>query len=73
MRVGFDALDRLEDQLGRLAELQVGGIEQALLLLGVEQAFRRHQLEDLDRLVERPAVRRGGRRAAPRSVSDRVM
>ena len=68
----LDALDRLEDQPGGLAELEVGGIEQALLLLVVEQALRRHQFEDLD---ARPSVQPC--EAAPSrsssSVSDRVM
>ena len=51
-------LERLEDALGRLAKLEIGRIEQALLLILVEQAFRRDQLEDVDP-VERPAVRGG--------------
>ena len=55
----LDLLDRLEDPLGRLAELEVGGIKQALLLLLVEQAFGRDQLENVERIVEAPAVRGG--------------
>ena len=54
----LDPLDRLEDALGRLAELEVGRIEQALLLLLVEQALRRHQLVDVIRR-RGPAVRLG--------------
>jgi hypothetical protein len=54
----LDLLERLENPLRGFAELQVGGIKQALLLVVVEQAFRRHQLENLDP-VQRPAVRRG--------------
>ena len=54
--IGLVLLDRLEDALGGLAELEVGRIEQALLLVLVEQAFRRHQLVDGVGLGERPAV-----------------
>ena len=54
----LDALDRLENLLGGLAEFEVGRIEQALLLIDVEQAFRRQQFEDFDALVQCPAVRR---------------
>ena len=41
-------LDRIEDALHGLAELEIGGIEQALMLVGVEHALRRQQFEDLD-------------------------
>ena len=54
--VGPDALESFEDALGRLAQLQVGGIKQALLLFLVEQAFRRDQFVD-GNAVEGPAVR----------------
>ena len=47
----FRALDRVENLLGGLAKLEVGRIEQALLLLGIEQAFRRQQFEYFDPLV----------------------
>jgi hypothetical protein len=40
--------DLLEDGAGGLAELEVGGVEQALLLVGVEQPLGREQLEQLD-------------------------
>jgi hypothetical protein len=52
-------LHGLEDHPGRFAQLQVGRIEQALLLLLVQQALGRDQLEDVHP-VQRPAVR-GGR------------
>ena len=60
--VRLRAIDRLEDLLGGLAQFEIGGIEQALLLLGIEQALRRQQLEYFNPLVERPAV---GGRAVP--------
>src|SRR3569833_1581158 len=51
------SLDRFENPGDRLAELEVRGIEQALVMIRVEYAVRRHQLEDLDRRVDLPAVR----------------
>src|SRR3569623_2748603 len=51
------SLDRFENPGDRLAELEVRGIEQALMMIRVEYAVRRHQLEDLDRRVDLPAVR----------------
>ena len=62
--VRLDALDSLENLLGGFAEFEVGGIEQALLLVGVEQAFRRQQFEYLDAIVQRPAMRAPRPRAA---------
>ncbi len=53
------SLDRLEDALHGFAELEVGRIEQALVLLGIEHALRRHQLADLDAIVDAPAMRGG--------------
>jgi hypothetical protein len=47
----------LENQLGRFAELEIGRIEQALLLLPVQQAFRREELEYIDFGPESPTVR----------------
>ena len=44
----LDPLDAVEDALHGFAELEVGGIQQALMLIGVEHALRRHQLENLD-------------------------
>ena len=55
--VRLRAIDGREDLLGGLAQFEVGGIEQALLLLGIEQALRRQQFEHFDPLVELPAVR----------------
>ena len=43
-----DLLECLEDALGCLAKLKVGRIKKALLLLLVEKALRRHELEDVD-------------------------
>ena len=51
------AIDGLENLLGGFAEFEIGRIEQALLLLGIEQALGRQQLEYDDPLVQRPAVR----------------
>ncbi len=67
------AIDGREDLLGGLAQFEIGGIEQALLLLGVEQALRRQQLEHFD--AARRASSRGRRRPIrnSRSVSDSVM
>ncbi len=57
----LDRLERLEDALGRLAQLKVGRIEQALLLVLVEQALRRDQFEHLEGLRKAPAVRHSAR------------
>ncbi len=57
----LDGLHLIEDHPGGLTQLQIGGIEQALLLLLVEQALGRDQFADLDP-VQVPAV--GLRRAA---------
>ena len=67
------ALDGGEDLLGRFAELEVGGIEQALLLLGIEQALRRQQLEDFDAVIQAPSHARPRPARSSRSVSDSVM
>jgi len=48
--------DGAEDQLRGFAKLEIRRVEKALLLVGIEQAFRRHDLEDLDR-ADIPAVR----------------
>ena len=55
---GLELLDALEDGARRLAELQVGRIEQALLLAGVEHALERERLEHVDS-GQRPAVADG--------------
>ncbi|MNI36541.1 hypothetical protein D3C73_905950 [compost metagenome] len=52
----LEALDRVENLLGGFAQFQVGGIQQALLGLGIEQAFRRRQFENMDVLIQVPAV-----------------
>src|SRR6185295_7783536 len=57
--VRLRAIDGRENLLGGLAQFEIGRVEQALLLLGIEQALRRQQLEHFDPLVELPAV--GGR------------
>ena len=59
------AIDRRQNLLGGLAEFEIGRIEQALLLLGVEQAFGRQQLEHDDPLVQRPAVGGGAQPQLP--------
>jgi hypothetical protein len=53
------AFYRLENLLGGFAEFEIGRIEQALLLLRIQQAFGRQQLEYLDAIAQRPAMRRG--------------
>jgi hypothetical protein len=57
--LGLGALDGLEDCLRGFAEFEIGSVEQTLLLIGVEQALRRRQLEHLDLVTESPAVRPG--------------
>ena len=57
----LDPLEGLEDCLGRLAEFQIGGIKQALLLVGVEQAFGGTSSKISISAVERPAMRCGAR------------
>lgn len=52
-----DLLEHLEDLLGGLAEFQVVRMKQALLLLGAQQAFGRHQFEDSDVVAQHPSVR----------------
>jgi hypothetical protein len=47
--------DALEDQPRRLAELDLGGVEDGELALGVERRLGRDELEEVD-AVERPAV-----------------
>ena len=57
----LEAVDRLEDALHRFAELEIGRIEQALLLVGIEQALGRQQFVDGNALIQRPAMRSRGR------------
>jgi hypothetical protein len=53
------AFYRFKNLLGGFAEFEVGRIKQALLLFGIQQAFRRQKFEHLDVVAQRPAV--GGR------------
>ena len=63
--LGLQALDLVKDRLDRFAKLQVGGIDDRLLLVRVKAEFRRYQLEYFD-AVERPAVRLGhGKQLVP--------
>ena len=55
----LDALDGLENQPGRLSELQIRRIKEALLLVAIEQTLGRHHFKNVD-AVEAPAVRRRG-------------
>ena len=50
-------LDAVEDALHGLAELEIRRIQQALMLIGIQHALRRYQLENLDLRPNRPAVR----------------
>ncbi|MNP39649.1 hypothetical protein D3C76_1332340 [compost metagenome] len=52
----LDPFDHFEDLPGRLAQLQVRGVQQALLVLGIEQAFGWGQLENMNIVVQRPPV-----------------
>ena len=52
---GIDALDLLEDEIGRFAQLHLGGMEHRELAVRIERRLRWHQFEDLDAL-ERPAM-----------------
>src|SRR6476469_1134550 len=54
--VRLRAIDGGENLLGGFAQFEIGGIEQALLLLGIEQALRRQQLIHFDARVELPAM-----------------
>ena len=59
-RVGPDALDRLHDRVADFVELDVGGREERVLLVGSTAcALSERRVADLD-AVERPAVRLGG-------------
>ena len=53
---GLEPLDGLENSLNGFAELEVGRIEQALVVVRVEHAFRRNQFEDHQVVANRPAV-----------------
>ena len=58
-------LDAVENALHGLAELEIGRIQQALVLIGIEHTLRRHQLENLDLRPDRPAM-------GPRAVTQFV-
>ena len=73
MRDGLRPVDGLEDGFGGLPELEVGRVEQALLVLLVEEVLGRDELEDVNAVAEDPSHARPRRRAAPASVSERVM
>ena len=45
-----------KDLLGGFAQFEIRRIQQALLLLGIEEAFRGQQFEDLDVLAQSPAM-----------------
>ena len=51
-------LERFEDALGGFPKLEIRRVKQALLLILIQQAFRRDQLENVDPL-KGPSVRRG--------------
>src|SRR3954465_11353405 len=53
----LEVADRLQHALGRLSKLKVRGIKEALLLLGIEDVFGWHKLENPALLLERPAMR----------------
>ena len=63
--LGLEPLDGLEDALDGLAELEIGGIEQALVLIRIKHAFGRDQLEYLDGVRRSSSHASGPRRAAP--------
>ena len=56
---GLNAVHRVEDELDGLAQLELRGIEQALLLIGIEQILRRLKLEHFSVRIQSPPV--GGR------------
>ena len=53
---GLDALDGVENLLRGFTKLQIGRVQQALLLFRIEQALGRDQFEDADFWAEGPAV-----------------
>jgi hypothetical protein len=55
----FEPLDGIEDTLNGLSQLEIGGIEQALMLRRIEHALGRHELNHLDRRANLPIVRAG--------------
>ncbi len=57
-QVRIDALDLVQDQLGRFTKFQVRGIEDRLLLVRIEDALGRLHLEDRQFVADRPSMRR---------------
>ncbi|MNI57000.1 hypothetical protein D3C73_1120330 [compost metagenome] len=51
-----DAFDHFKNLFGGLAQFQVRGIQQRLLVLGRQQAFGGRQFEDMDIVVQLPAM-----------------
>ena len=63
----LDLLHLREDRLRAFAEFEIGRVQQALLLVGVEQTFGRDKFEDRDVVAEMPTVRgRGLAQLVPR-------
>jgi hypothetical protein len=53
---GLEPLDGIENSLHGFAELEVRRIEQALVMIRVQHAFRRNQFADHQVVANRPAV-----------------
>ncbi|MNK85090.1 hypothetical protein D3C87_1049590 [compost metagenome] len=52
----LEPLDHFENLPGGFTQLKVRGVQQRLLMLGIEQVFRRRQFEDIDVVVQFPTV-----------------
>ncbi len=50
--MGLHPLEGFEDKLCGLPELQVGGVQEALLLVGIKKAFRGNELKNLDLIAD---------------------
>ena len=59
IRLGLYTLHRLRDHFDRLTLLKVRRVQQALLLVWIEQGFGRLQLEDLFAIIQSPAMGSG--------------
>ena len=57
--VGFEALNGVEDKLDGFTQLELRGIEQALLLIAIEQCLGRLQFEHFYLRAQRPPMRGG--------------
>jgi hypothetical protein len=53
-----DLFEPLDDELYRFAKLQIRRVQQALVLIRVQQAFRRNELENVNFVTDLPPVRR---------------